>query len=757
MQTKKVINLFLILLLLVVSTSFFANKSSANGEQEDIIDSTFDLKFKTATSLYLNVTLDVKKITIGTGIKETYLKTEIEELWNNTEIPQDDRGAIRQKLGEDLTEQIDPLFIDTDYFKKTSMQTNPTYDKTDNKFHANFFINLSSNFFGLDNSINADKIITGLLDNEMGIILKYNFDLKAKPGWVNKFEFDLSDTEYVATEDAFSLLGGSTPGKTWERNNTNGDETISGTINLYVRSGDPTILYSEDVSLKHELSAGNPDKTMLITHITMKNISVEQYNFPDFVSYINIIPSDGIRLLIDNEILTWNQFNENTIEPIKYNIIKYIENSSLNQTLQLEFEWNRSTTDQCSQKQKYDINSMDHKPPIKSKFTDKEINLTVFNISSKAFFGLINAGAEADLVKEDINFGENLSKINTNYKVAFYLPKNFTINDLNPYIWNEKKPMQGKADSENKNNYTKEKKETIIEIDLQNPRLNVISFITGNTEIEFDAVVTENRKYYVTDISNQSEYFPIPKKISLDYLCADAFRLCVEENVFRDENISGFLQNEKNIFKQRTTGLWNSLKIGNEAKINKKTFEESINAEEINIFNMNEYPAIEVDSSAKIVKPIHFDMGFLPPSFKIEKQNFNIKNLEGQNVTYRIIFPNGIDVKVKNSLNKEVDIKKTKDGKTIIEFSFNSSEKNLSDLVKCELDASGLFILGMFLPCILTFIVALILVVALIFIRRKKGGGFRDLLPRRSKKDELEEDSYEDEEFYVPPPPEDKK
>ncbi len=720
-----------ILIIGLIFSSVAVNIDTINADDEnaqDNVDTEFRITINSPTYFLINATTIVEHITLP-GSGKTYNTSQIE----SGSAPLE---AIKGRIHEVINETIRNTFPGC---KINPNQDLPAY--TNGSFNSDFFITVTTEFFSMNEKADLAKMLKGMLN--MGADIVYDFNLYATNGWQNTFEF-FSESEYTIISSSRK--------KTVDGNIQNENNKKIKITNMSKSSS-----LEEKITFDFKIDSTQNKRNSLEITMTIKSIAISIYNLPDYVDKLSFITADGIRLFIENKFnnFTWSNIKTTTINPLIKDTSSIIENSSLNQTLNLEFEWDTNSTEVSPG---YDLNNMDSQPPIKTTFIDDYVNLSICNISDKAFYGIINSGGKVNLNSEDINFGDGLNKLSYEYENSILFPKNMTLSNQNPFTWKQSEDFNGNFESKDAKDYNKENKETVIEIDLQNPRLNVLSFITGNTELEFDAIVTESRKYYVSNISNESEYFPIPEKISLDYLCADAFRLCVNENVFSDENMTSFLQNEKNIFKQRTNDLWPGLKIGKQAKIDKTTFEKSLNSEEVNIFDMDEYPAINVDSNAKIVKPINFDLGLLPPSFKIEKQTFKIESLEDQNITYRIIFPDGINVKVRNSLIKDADIQKTKDGRTIIEFSFNSSEGGLpANLIDCELETSGVFILGMFLPCILTFIVAIILVLVIIFVKRKKGGRFRDLIPRRSKKEKFEEDSYEDEEFYVPPPPEGKK
>jgi hypothetical protein len=112
-----------------------------------------------------------------------------------------------------------------------------------------------------------------------------------------------------------------------------------------------------------------------------------------------------------------------------------------------------------------------------------------------------------------------------------------------------------------------------------------------------------------------------------------------------------------------------------------------------------------------------------------------------------MIFPHGIYVDTNDLLNKAV-VKETKDGRYYIEITFSESEADLVVEISCKMTPSALFIIGLFMPCIVSLIIAIILIIVIYIIRKKRKG-------RKIETTVEEEDltGYEDEDYYVPPPP----
>jgi hypothetical protein len=387
---------------------------------------------------------------------------------------------------------------------------------------------------------------------------------------------------------------------------------------------------------------------------------------------------------------------------------------------------------------------MDNNPPVKAMLTDDEINLKILGITSQALFGLINAGGIANTSEENINIGENLKNIGYPYNITLKMPEDITLKNKNVYTWDDTIMFQGEFKSNNAPSYNNEEKNTIIEVEITNTDLNLLSFITGKTELSFGTSLQETRNYNVTTLPS---HFNIPNKIKLNYLNSDALRLCIQEQVFTNEQVNEFLTNEKNIFETRMTNILPGIEIT--GTINRDLFDSSLVWDE-DINNMDKNTPVTTNSYAKCTYPVHFDLSFIPPGFSIPTQDYNFTGLKNQSVTYRIIFPHGIDIQVSDPNGKAI-VKKTDDDRKIMEISFTTSEGNLTVDVSCKMIPSALFILGIFTPCIISLIITIILVIIIIMLRKKRKARKTGLPPPEMGPEEPT--GYEGEDYYIPPPP----
>ena len=720
MRLCKILDIVLVLLFLS-SFSLFS-VATAEDEIENKVNASIDIEFVTGTDLNVEIAMDAYRLTTDKTYDAIGIKSASEQ----------ELGAFRLKLYLMLEEQLEGVFANANILNFTM----PTFDG--DKFNEDFNVELLSSFFNLNETVNSENFINGVLD--IGAIVNYTFNLKAERGWNNTYTIILP--EHIG----YKRTTGSIENNRIQWKVKNGDgEHPSKLAEISIKLEDPTTpgLEIEDIHLEFVLDSRDGEKTILTTNILAKSIDIGDYDIvPDFITDLEVVPADGFRLFIDNSFSSWEDFYNKTIKSIKEKAILNIENSSFNQTLDTTFRWDNNTTTNCLTS--YETTNMDSDPPIRAINTDSDVNLQICNISSRSLFGLVNAGAQSNISANDINFGGNLDNIGYQFNGTLYLPEHLYLDGENIYNWNQSNPISGKFESDITTNYSNEKIDTLVEIEVSGTDLNLLSFFTSGAEMNLGLFLQETRKYGVTVVPDG---FSLPEKISIEYLNADAFRLCVEEKVFGDDDTAIFLNGEKKLFESR---LKNILKLPEiDGYVNIDAFDESLDWDG-NITNMDALMPVEVVSYAHNSYPISFDVSFLPPKFEISYQNFNFTGIQSQNVTYKMIFPHGTTVVMKDTLEK-AKVKKTDNGREYIEITFGPSEFGLMDTVSCKIIPSALFIVGLFMPCIISLIITAILVVVIYIIRGKRKRGMINDEEGKGF------DGYKDQEYYVPPPPSSKR
>ncbi|GAF93301.1 unnamed protein product, partial [marine sediment metagenome] len=282
---------------------------------------------------------------------------------------------------------------------------------------------------------------------------------------------------------------------------------------------------------------------------------------------------------------------------------------------------------------------------------------------------------------------------------------------------------------------SEEKIDTIVEVDISSTDLNILSFFTGGTKLTFNLFLQEKQNRSITSLPDS---LSLPEKVSLDFLNSDAFRLCIEENVFDESSVDAFLKAEEQLFEDNAMTIFSGLEI--EGSVNNDEFYESLKWDK-DISNMDSENPIEIVSNAYCAYSIPFKFSFLPPQFEVSNQSYYFFGQQNRNVSYKIIFPQGTNIKIKDTLNKAV-IGKTEDGRYYFEISFNISESGLTDVVSCTIIPSIFFIIGLFMPCIVSLILTIILVIVIYIIRKRKTGRVITVKEESKSDKSIEEQDY---------------
>jgi hypothetical protein len=719
--------------ILVSMSLIFVMRVPAADTADSQVEAIITVTFETGSTLGARAQMIVNRI--DNIFDTSYTREMIENIAaSQPEI----MGAIKLRIHDLVRNQMNAAFEDAEV---DTVNRIPSYENP--YFIEEFRINLTAAFFKSTGLMNLSNVLNGALD--MGAIITYHFNLQAEPGWNSTFVYVLpsSMSYYYANTDNVNPEGNRI---TWKVMNWEGSVPVIDAT-LMTRSKNPTTAptESENISLVFELDTRTITTVSFQNTIMAHKINILAYQvLPSFITGLTVVPADGIRLFIDNDLLSWDDLYKKTIQPIAQQTTPILENSSLNQPLDLAFTWDAENTTNCSTP--YNITHMDDTPPIKASFKDTDIALRICQMPSRAFFGLINAGATATITSGDVNFGSNLDGITQPYTMILHLPTNITLDEKNMYTWNRSAPIAGTflSDLQPTPPYTEERIETHIEIELTKMDLNLLSLFTGKTELTASTKMKEDDQLYVIRLPNE---LTLSSKINITYLNADAFRLCTEENVFESENVNAFLSQKKEAFQQRLSEVFHGLPI--KGMIDRKAFTNSL-AWDGDISAMDGIVPVVVSNSANEVYNVGFNLSLFPGELTITPQRFLLQGAANQSVTYRIIFPRGITVNVSDTLGKSILIgKTTKDGLDYVELSFDADEAGQTTILTCTLNASPVYVLGIFLPCILVFILVIILIVVIWLVRkkRKRGGG------KRAKKEDTEPTEYSGEEYYVPPPP----
>jgi len=733
MQRYRVLKTVIIIVMLF--SVVFSYQSFAEPAVDSLIEATITCSFEAGSNLTVHAQMLVNKISVFDTV---YDRQMIEGISSSDPYIM---GAIMFRLHESLKTQITTAFegsqIDT-------VNKKPGYAAP--YFTDDFRVILTPQFFAYSGAMNLSNFVSGVLD--MGAVITYHFNLTAELGWNTSYVYMLPDALTLDFANT-PMVNSENSRVEWQVNNWDG-AAAPVVATLSARAKNPTTLAadSEDISLEFALDTQTVHDISLTETVIAKEINVRNYiTVPSFVTGLSVIPADGVRLFIDNGLLSWNDVLVHTIQSIEQQITPILENSSFNQTLDLAFSWNASSTTNCSIP--YNITHMDNAPAVQATFKDPSVRLQICGMHARAFFGLINAGAAATITSGDVNFGQGLEAVRWPCTFILRLPANITLGGTNTFTWNTTMPLAGTfaSDVQPTPPYTNEQVNTLIEIEISKMDLNIPSIFTGKTELVASTKLREDDQLSVIRWPSD---FTLSPRIALTYLNADAFRLCTEEQVFDGTQLNLFLSQKKDLFQQRASGIIHGLSV--KGATDRKVFSNSLSWDG-DISAMDAIVPVVVSSYANQVYSVGFNVSVWPATLSVSPQRFMLQGLGNQTVTYRIIFPKGITVNASDSLGNAVNTGKTKDGRDYVEMQFDTG--NQSTVLTCVLSASPVYVLGIFLPCLLVFVLLIILVIVIYLIRKKRGG------LRKGKKKVFEPEDNEPasdmQDYYVPPPPSSKR
>jgi hypothetical protein len=718
----------------LIVSSLSVSLAQSKSPSPDNVEASLTCTFISGSYLIVQAQTIVNSIDV---FDTTYTRQAIEDMASTNQYIM---GAIMLRLHDTLRTRVETAFTNADI---DTMNALPSYENP--YFIDMFSVNLTAAFFRFNGSLNLMDFINGVLD--MGATVSYSFDLSAENGWNTSFQFSLPETMTLAYANTADTNPETNTVRWIVKNSTGIDRGIDATLSM--ESKNPTTQTSEnqDISLEYILDTRAVTNITFIDSILLRKVNIRNYNvLPEFVTGLGSIPADGLRLFIDNGLLTWETFFNNTIRPIEQQTTSLLEQSSFDQNLSLFFSWDAQSTTNCSAP--YNITHMDDEPVIRANFEDAGVDLRICEMPTRAFLGLINAGASATISSGDINFGEGLNGLMYPYTIELLLPSNMTLDGNASYSWNSTTPLSGVFSSDVQPNppYSTERIETLVVIDLAKMDLNIPSIFSGKTELTASVEIKEDDNLYVI---RRTDDLWLPSKLNLSFLNADAVRLCVDENVFNEGQVTAFFSQKTALFQQRLSEVFHGLKV--KGTIDMTAYRNSLMWDG-DIATMEDAVPVVVSNDANEVYTVGFNVSLWPAELSLLPQQFTLQGIENQTVTYHIIFPRGININASEATGRPLIVGTTNDGREYVEVVFNGTVTEESSIITCVLQVSPVYVLGLFLPCILVFLLLVVLIVVIYLIRKKKGG-FRRGKRKLFEPEDTEPVDYSDQEYYVPPPP----
>ncbi|MBS3777846.1 MAG: hypothetical protein KGY50_00975 [Candidatus Thermoplasmatota archaeon] len=714
----------LILLFSVVILSM-AVSAEESTDFDASVESSIDVFVINGTSLRIELTADVSFITLPAN-EIQYSKEDIAQA--DSEM----LGAIKYALKSDIVSQLKSCFPNSEFEHVYSL---PTFES--GFFVDKYNVSLTSGFFSMNESVSPSELVNGLLD--AGVFVNYSFPWNAVVGWNNTFTLILSE------ELGYKRTNGDVQSNqiSWEVLNGEGSMgEREGTITLKDLNPTTDPSQNETVSLLFSLNCQKADDPAMNVQLKAHRLDMKQYScMPSVLSLPASVPADGIRLCVENNLTSYDMIHELSIASYVEDAITALKKSSFNQSFNTSFLWDELTTVNCSPA--FVLNEMNEQPAVTGVLFDPSVNVRFFNITGKAFFGLINAGGKASVSGDDVNFANVFDTSQLPSFSELLLPQHVLFNDNQQVSWNHSTDFSGEFTSEKSPSYTSQNVNRKHVINIKSTDLNLLSFFTGKTEVNLGIGFEKTRSIFV--LSRSSDLF-IPNTVSLPFVNADAFRLCVEEEVFSTEEINQYLNSHKTDLENTSKRLFPSIKGSavNDADI----FQESLQWDG-NISSMNSETPVSIHQRMESTAPLSCHFSLFPPQFSFATQNFTFIGVPNEKVTYNMTFPKGVSINILSSSPPVIE-KSVEDGKTLLSVTLNASETGKVATVHLSMEPSFLYVIGLFVPCIISVVITLILFIV-VYVIRKKRNVFRQ--NGRQPPSENEEDSYENEEYYIPPRP----
>ena len=715
--------------------------SHADDTPTSLVDATITTTYLNATSLHATAQLLIHRIDNIFG--QTYTQDQIDHLTNP-----DDIGAIKIKLREALDAQLHTTLPNAQLTPLGRPTYNPPY------FTDDYTINLTTTYFQTPPTTTITTLLPGMLD--LGADITYHYTLTSTPGWNTTYQFTLPDNLQLTS----ATTDHTTPDQrsaTWTITNTQGT-TPPTDADLTLHATTPTTPPDtpQNLTIDLTLDTRTPTTPALTTTIQIHTLDLTTYPaLPAFITHVTTIPADGLRLLTSQGLLDYQTIHNHTIQPLLTRIQPLLETSTLNQTLTFTFTWDPTTTTNCTPP--YNTTHMDTQPPLNAQYHDPAIHLTIAGLSARAYFGLINAGANATLTPHDLNLTESLTTLGLPYTITLQLPQNITLDHHNPVTWTPTTTPTGTFHSDVQPNppYTAERHTTQTTIDVTKLDLNLPTLFTGKTELTASATLTQDDNLYIL---HTPETIHLPATITLPYLNADAYRLCTEENILPTDTQTTLLSIQRASFETQASTILGSKPI--KALTNTKTYRDSLQWNG-DIANMDDLTPIILSTYADEATSLSATISFAPAAFNIAPLHFTLPYAPNTTSTYRIILPPGLTLTTVTAPGEQYSTGTTSDNRPYLEFLLNKTGQQQPAAVTCYLTASSLYVLSLFLPLILVIVLLVILIVIILLIRKRRGHhprAPRSKHTRRKHEDQETTGDEEAEDFYVPPqPPSSKK
>jgi len=337
-------------------------------EEHELILDYYDIVFEeNMTALTTEANHSVYRIEIG---GEILTADEIRD--------HDDTDDLVENIEENITDgfvkTISSAFPDADKEFYDAESTEGDSGPINFSNSADVYLTKTSLGFDEDNEeLNMSDVVKGTL--QLGANVSKDVDLNVEEGHNSTFRFKVPPPYLMESEDTWGEWGDENYTwdneeeriSTWIFNNTKGDQEVVLEREWKTRHEDPDEVEREDIHTESLFDMKSFDNVPIENTINVSSASIEEYTkedtdepiLPDHISDLEIVTSDGLRLFLDNDLVTLDEIKDRSLDDSIAEMEANIENM-FGEEPDMELEWDHSTVSG------YDIEEMGEEPPLRS-------------------------------------------------------------------------------------------------------------------------------------------------------------------------------------------------------------------------------------------------------------------------------------------------------------------------------------------------------------------------------------------------------
>lgn len=592
------------------------------------------------------------------------LKTYSSELYNSTmayTFPNAERFFLNVIIDNESLEKDD----DQDRYKPPII------------VYVNGNVRFTAEDYKMENVTKLYDVIYGAL--KMGARVTKEFRLSADAGHYSIYE--------VIPPVGVKVIGENSDRALWNVDNLDGLDAKSEIHSFTVESMSPNPTYGEDVDVYTDIDIPEIGEIDILTTISVKSVDASEYGIiPESVSNLRYISADGIRLACSSNLTDWNVIYEKAIMDVELKIESELS-ELFNVSVDLKFYWNNDTLEG------YNLEVMKGRA-VKSFLKGEIKNNTIFGLDKDVVKGFLNAGARIEFAI-DFWAGKNYT-----YHTEITLPENLALHsDATEQEGKRKRYefeslLEATLFSELAPQYNSDKAFASVFIDIYSTELTIT---TLNIKSRVDANVDFYRMRTPDEIKDT-----LPENVSISYVNSDAIRLALDKGLISNQDFGNIIDRIRTEIEEIIENA-----VGQKADV--KIEVENSTMREYSIEEMNDLPPIRVKAE--------YNLKYSTSEIRIEGRallkfslHFLLGSIEGWNITYKVFFPDGIDVlSIKDDLSKVE--RGRSNGRDYFKVLLTSGDGD--DEVVADLDVSYILILEKVVPCT-AFIVTLIIIAVII-------------------------------------------